>query len=207
MARSASGPSAETRSAGSAWRRREGEGIAAPSPPKHRPSRPPRSSTPKCRRAGVSTKTLARLDIVGQQCHRFLFPRPSGLVYDDLKSGVLLPDLLRRQKMGPGGENGRLQHRMSGPVEADELTLEAAMDHPRLDAGAGRRGIESDHLELSPGTRRLKHGSGHHDRGLRRKLRTRDSPLSKEHGVVGQIHDRSAAGPQVPEGGSLEKGL
>src|SRR5215212_5230761 len=169
MARSAWGPSAETRSAGSASRRREGEGIAAPRAPKQRPSRPPRSSTPKWRRAGVSTKTLARLDIGCQQCHRFLFPLPGGLVHDDLKSGILLPNLLRWQKMGPGGENGRLQHRMSSPVEADELTLETAMDHPRLDAGAGRRCIESDHLELSPGTRRLKHYSGHHDRGLRWK--------------------------------------
>src|SRR5918998_5965675 len=93
-ARDESGPETDSRGEGEACTSSDGQGIAAPSPPKCRPSRPARSSTPKCRRAGASTKTLPRPDIVGQQRHRLTFPGPSGLVYDGLQPRELVADLL-----------------------------------------------------------------------------------------------------------------
>src|SRR5215207_5531468 len=94
-ARSASGPSAVTRLEGAASIRSEGEGIAAPRPPKQRPSRPLRSSTPKWSRAGASTKMLARSDILSQKLHGFQLPGSGRLFYYDLQSGILLADLFR----------------------------------------------------------------------------------------------------------------
>src|SRR6476469_7696187 len=111
-ARSASGPSAESRAEGLASSRSEGCGIAAPRPPKQRPSRPRKSSTPKCSRDGASTKTLFRSDILGEQRHRLLLPRPGGLIHDDLKSGELLLDLPGGNQVGASGQDGSLQHRM-----------------------------------------------------------------------------------------------
>src|SRR6185312_17482974 len=161
-ARSASGPSAETRPAGSPSSKSDGEGMAAPSPPKQRPRLPRRSRTPKCKRAGASTKTLARSDILGQQIHGLPFPRACRLVDDDLQSGELLPDLLRRQQMGPGCQYGRLQDRVASPVESDELALDSPMDHAGLDPGSGWRGIHRYDLQLSPGTGGIQHRSAYH---------------------------------------------
>src|SRR3954469_10711691 len=147
-ARSASGPSAETRLAGSPSSKSDGDGIAAPSPPKQRPRLPLRSRTPKCKRAGASRKTLARSDILGQQVNRLAFPGARRLVYDDLQSGQLLPDLVRRQQMGPGRQNGRLEDSMARPVESDELALDPLMDHAGLDTGTRWRGIHRNDFQL-----------------------------------------------------------
>src|SRR5688572_831942 len=56
-ARCASGPCAVTVRALDADTSSVASGAAAPIPPNHRPSSPRRSSTPKCSRAGASTKT------------------------------------------------------------------------------------------------------------------------------------------------------
>src|SRR6266496_1640457 len=93
-ARSRSGPSTRISVAGAASSRTEGVGTAAPSPPNRRPRLPRRSSTPKCRRAPASTKTLPRLDIIGKESHRLLLAGAGRFVHDHLQTGVLLTDLL-----------------------------------------------------------------------------------------------------------------
>src|SRR5215217_5532704 len=189
-ARSASGPSAETLPAGCASSRSDGEGIAAPSPPKHRPRLPLRSSTPKCNRAGASMKTLARSDILGQQVHRLPFPGPRCLVYDDLQPGQLLTDLFRWQQVSPGRQNCRFQYCVTSPVESNELTLYPAMNHAGLNPGSRWCGIHRDDLELSPGTGRIQHRSTYDCSGVGGELGAGDGALGKEHGVIGQVDHR-----------------
>src|SRR5829696_3428124 len=189
-ARSASDPSAVTLPAGCASSSSEGEGIAAPSPPKHRPRLPLRSRTPKCNRAGASTKTLARSDILGQQVHRLPFPGPRRLVYDDLEPSQLLPDLFGLQQVSPGRQNCGLQYCVTSPVESDELTLDPLMNHASLDPGARWCGIHRDNLELSPGTGRIQNRSAYDCRGVGRELGAGDGALGKEHRIIGQVDHR-----------------
>src|SRR5687767_903170 len=206
-ARAASGPLAVSPAPCPASSRREGQGIAAPSPPKWRPRRPPRSSTPKWSRAGASTKTLLRLDILGQQGHGLLLPRPGGLVHDNLEPGVFIANLLGRQEVGPSGENGRFEDGVPGTVEPEKLPVDSAMYNARFDPGPWGRSIDRQNFELAPGTCCLQHRALNHLRRDPGKLRARNGPLCKEHGVIRQVNDRGPAGAHVPESTGLEKRL
>src|SRR5919106_1582272 len=150
---------------------------------------------------------LPALDILGQEIHGFALPRTRGLVHYDLKTGILLPDLLRREEMRPGGENGRLEHRMTSSIEANELPAAAAMHHLCIDSGTGRCGVDCSHLQLPPGARGFQHGTSHDRRREGRKLGTGDGSLGEQHRVIRQVYHCDPSLAQVAKGGGLQKGL
>src|ERR671912_164014 len=130
---------------------------------------------------------LARSDILSQKLHRFPLPGSRRLVHYYLESGILLPDLFRWEKMGPGGENGGLEHRVTCPVEADELASDSPVNHAGVDPRSRWGGVDSEDLQLSPGACGLEDRSSHPDGRHRRELRTRDGALREQQGIVGEI--------------------
>src|SRR5919108_63780 len=207
VARSASGPTAVTRSAGAASSSRDGDGMAAPKPPKHRPNRPRRSSTPKWSRAGVSTKTLLRSDILSQELHGFPLARSRRLIDHHLKACELLRDLLRWKQMGPGSQDRRLEHRIASPVEADEFPPGTPMNHLGLDARSWRGGIDRDYLQLAPGAGSVEDDSTDHCCGKGRKLGAGYGSLGEQHRVIGKVYHRCPGGAHVLERGRFQKRL
>ncbi len=177
-ARSASSPSTVSVSDADADTSSVGAGAAAPMPPNHRPMAPRRSSTPKCRRAGASTKTASstrvviRLadrrrrgaDEVAEDGHRLVLGRPGGLVHDHLQPRQFLLDERPVQQVEPGGVDGGLEHGMRGAIEADELAGHAAMDHGHLDPRPRRRRVDRRHLQFAPRAAAASTDAVHHGR-------------------------------------------
>ena len=67
-------------------------------------------------------------------------------------------------EVGPGRQDGGLEHRVARPVEPDELPADAPVHHPGLDPRAGRRVVDGHDLELAPGAGGLQHRAAHHRR-------------------------------------------
>ena len=67
--------------------------------------------------SGSRARSSRRLDIV----HRRALPRPRGLVDEHLQPVQLGADLRSREQMRAGGEDRRLEHRVAGAIEAEEL--------------------------------------------------------------------------------------
>src|SRR5215203_2466702 len=181
--------------------------MAAPKPPKCRPSRPLKSSTPKCSRAGASMKTLPRLDILSQQRHSLLLPRPCRLVYNSLEACVLLLDLFRWQQVSAGGQDRSFKDGVLRTVEAHELTGEATVNDPGIYSRAGWSCVDRYHLELSPGACGLNHRPIYYCGRNPGKLWARDSSLSEQHGVISEIDDGRSGVSEILECARLEEGL
>src|SRR5260370_19970112 len=60
----------------------------------------------------------------------------AGLGHDDGQFLELGFDFIQGQESRPGGQDGRLDHGMLGPVEAEEIAQPARMDHLNLNAHA-----------------------------------------------------------------------
>ena len=139
-------------------------------PPNRRPSMPAQVEHAKVqprRRANADplhrqAHSLAALEgcdatYCAQQVPGLPLPRTGGLLHQHLEPVELLLYLCLRKHVDPGGEDGRLEHRVLRPVEADELPPPPPMDDPRINAGAGRGGVDGLDLELVPGACRLEH--------------------------------------------------
>ena len=124
-------------------------------PPNQRPSEPRRSSTPKCSRAGASTKTapsarrlrrrragLARMcrsrsAIASSSCG------PAVLSTITCSRAISLSMKIARKQVQPRRVDRGFEHGVARAVEADELAAHALVHHGRLDARARRRAVDA----------------------------------------------------------------
>src|SRR5690242_8912367 len=199
--------------------RSDGFGTAAPMPPKRRPNAPRRSSMPKWRRAGASTKAAADGEsartrggrvqfvahVVGEERHGFVLAGTGRLVDDHLQPLEVAEYLGGGEQMRAGRKNGGFEDGVSRPVEAEELALGAVMHNAGLDARARRCGIDGDDVELAPRARRVEHDSLHAHGRVGGERRSADRGAREYEDVVGQVHDGCAGGADVVKGGRLEE--
>ena len=208
-ARSASTPSADSSSARSASSTTAGRLTATPRPPKRRGPSPAAASMPRCRRAGASTRTVTRPVRTRAEhvVHRRALPRPRGLVDEHLQPVQLGADLRSREQMRAGGEDRRLEHRVAGAIEAEELAPSPAADDHGADHGALRPVVDRLDADLAPRAGVVEHRAGDSRRGTGRRVRIGERRLAEEQDVVGEVHDRRAGGAQVAQRPCALEGL
>src|SRR6266704_5631300 len=113
-----------------------GDVIDNPMPPKRLPLSPDRSRKPKCSLAWArtSTRITPPPGMLREEVERLALRRAGRLVHQRPQAGDLLQDPLAPQKVEPGRQDGRLDHRVLRPVEAGEFARAPLLDHAAQEA-------------------------------------------------------------------------
>src|SRR2546427_4916074 len=160
-------------------------------PPKRRPFSPERSRKPKCRRAWAETSTriVPPPRVLGEILERFALRGAGRLVDQRPQPRDLLLHPVPAQKVQPRRQDRRLDDRVAGAVEADELAG-ALLEHdaPPEPAPLFAQVLRCDD-ELLPGTGVLQHlAPDLPGVAVRRHARLHGAAREQEN-VVGEVDD------------------